>query len=139
MTTRTTRTTVTFERPFVLGDFDEVLPAGDYAVEIDEEPLEGLSFTAFHRVRATIALHPTDAAPGRSRSLTVDPNALDAALACDRVPAAGLLPPLADGAAKARVKTDRCAIEQGENEGMALPTGPAPASGPASSPAAGTD
>jgi len=32
MTTRTSKKTVTFSRPFVLGGFHEVLPAGDYIV-----------------------------------------------------------------------------------------------------------
>jgi hypothetical protein len=34
MTTRTSKKTVTFRRPFVLGGFDEVLPAGAYSVEV---------------------------------------------------------------------------------------------------------
>jgi len=130
MTMRTTQTTVRFDRPFVLGVFAEVLPAGDYSVEIDEERLQGLSFAAFHRVRAVIALHPTDAAPGRTRKLIIAPSELDAALARDRVPGAGTPAPSVNGAAKATPKVDRRAIERGENEGMALPAGPAPASGP---------
>ncbi|PIW26603.1 MAG: hypothetical protein COW30_13925 [Rhodospirillales bacterium CG15_BIG_FIL_POST_REV_8_21_14_020_66_15] len=116
MTIRTTEKTVTFERPFVLAGFDEVLPAGDYSVEIDEELLQGLSFPAFHRVRAVIALHPTDTAPGRTRTLTIAANVLDAALARDRATVAGPSPQPGNGTGKA----DRRAIERGENEGMAL-------------------
>jgi hypothetical protein len=50
MTTRTSNKTVTFRRPFVLGGFDEVLPAGAYCVETDEELLEGMSFPAYRRI-----------------------------------------------------------------------------------------
>ena len=130
MTMRTTQTTVRFDRPFVLGVFAEVLPAGDYSVEIDEERLQGLSFAAFHRVRAVIALHPTDAAPGRTRKLTIAPSELDAALARDRALFAGAQPQVADRARNGTTKVDPRALERGENEGMALPAGPAPASGP---------
>lgn len=49
MTTRTSKRTVVFRRPFVLGGFDEVLPAGAYNVETDEELLEGISFPAYRR------------------------------------------------------------------------------------------
>ena len=44
MTIRTSEKTVTFRNPFVIGGFDEVLPAGVYSVETDEELLEGISF-----------------------------------------------------------------------------------------------
>lgn len=88
MTMRTTQSTVNFARPFVLGDFGEVLPAGRYTVETDEELLQGLSFQAYHRVRVVIHLHHDKQAPGRTRALTIHPNELDAALARDRAPLA---------------------------------------------------
>jgi hypothetical protein len=56
MPTRTTKRTVTFTKPFVLGDFDEVLPAGDYVVDTDEDLLHGLSFSAF--IRVSTIIHP---------------------------------------------------------------------------------
>lgn len=84
MTIRTTTMTVTFERPFVLSGLDETLPAGDYTVETDEELLEGLSFPAYRRTSAFIKLHPKSGRPGHTRTLTVDPNELDAALQRDR-------------------------------------------------------
>ena len=80
MITRTNRTTVTFARPFSLGGFDEVLPAGTYAVETDEELIEGLSFLAYRRISTTILL---PALPRRSASfevVAIDPRDLDAAL-----------------------------------------------------------
>ena len=84
MTTRTSKTTVTFRRPFVLGSFDRELPAGAYEVETDEELLEGLSFPAYRRTLTLLRLHRE---PGRShlaQALTIDPNELEAALERDR-------------------------------------------------------
>lgn len=83
MTTRTRIEQMTFERPFVLPGFDKTMPAGAYKVEIDEELLEGVSFPAYRRVAALLHLGPTPDHPGRSQTLTVDPNELDAALARD--------------------------------------------------------
>ncbi len=83
MLTRTSRKTVTFRRPFVLGGFDEALPAGDYSVETDEELLVGLSFPAYRRVLTHICLHPKPGRPGVTQTLTIDPNELDAALERD--------------------------------------------------------
>jgi hypothetical protein len=38
MTIRTSKKKVTFRKPFVLGEFDEVLPAGQYDVETESAP-----------------------------------------------------------------------------------------------------
>jgi len=84
MTIRTTTNTVTFARPFVLGDFDEVQPAGEYRVETDEELLEGISFPAYRRVLSLIHLHASPDHPGRAQMLSINPNDLDAALMRDR-------------------------------------------------------
>ena len=85
MTYRTHETVVTFERPFVLGGFDEILPAGDYRVETDEELLQDISFPAYRRIRALIYLHAKSTNPG-PRVLTIDPNELDAVQLRDRMP-----------------------------------------------------
>jgi hypothetical protein len=92
MTTRTTTKTVTFERPFVLGGSDEVFPEGAYIVETDEELLEGISFPAYRRILTLIHLHAEPRHPGRLRTLTIDPNDLDAALSRDRASAAATVP-----------------------------------------------
>ncbi len=42
MTVRTSKKTVTFGRPFTIKGIEEVLPAGAYSIETDEEPLEGI-------------------------------------------------------------------------------------------------
>jgi hypothetical protein len=86
MTTRTIKRTVTFNRPFVLGGFDEELPAGSYSVETDEELLEGVSFPAYRRILTVISMPADPARPGVTQTLTVDANELDAALARDRSP-----------------------------------------------------
>jgi hypothetical protein len=84
MTTRTRKKTVTFRRPFVLGGFDEQLPAGAYRVETDEELLEGISFAAYRRVLTLIHLHAKPGQQGLTQTLTIDPNELDAALERDQ-------------------------------------------------------
>jgi len=86
MTIRTSRKTVTFKRPFVLGGLDETLPAGAYSVETDEELLEGISFPAYRRTRTVVHLHARPGHPGLTRALTIDPNELDAALERDAAP-----------------------------------------------------
>ncbi len=87
MAIRTSKKTVTFRRPFVLGGFDEVLPAGAYRVETDEELLEGISFPAYRRILSLIHLRPEPGHPGLVQTLTIDPNELDAALKRDQAPA----------------------------------------------------
>ena len=85
---RTTKTTVTFRRPFHLGSLEEVLTPGIYKVEMDEELLEGLSFPAYRRVLTVIHLHEQPAKPGLTRVLKIEQKELDAALVRDRTPGA---------------------------------------------------
>lgn len=87
MTIRTSTKTVTFMRPFVLGGFDEELPAGAYRVETDEELLEGISFPAYRRILTLIHLHEKPGQRGLAETMTIDPNELDEALLRDRTPA----------------------------------------------------
>jgi hypothetical protein len=54
MTIRTSTKTVTFRRPFWLKGVDRLLPPADYRVMTDEELIEGLSFSAYHRVSTAI-------------------------------------------------------------------------------------
>jgi hypothetical protein len=86
MTMRTSSKTVTFTRPFALNGMDRMQPAGIYAVDTDEELLEGLSFPAYRWLATSIRL-PT---PGRGSVLVeivgTTPRELDAALATDAVP-----------------------------------------------------
>ena len=80
---RTTTKQVTFARHFVLGSSGEVLPPGTYDIETDEELLEGVSFAVFRRILTLLHLHPQG---GIRRTLTIDPDDLDAALLRDRSP-----------------------------------------------------
>ena len=126
MTIRTTKKTVSFRRSYVLGGFDEELPAGDYIVETDEELLEGISFPAYRRVLTLIHLPAKPGQPGVKRTWTIDPNELDAAVMRDR--ALAETPARRDddemilkGTAKSpQEKADRQAIERGEDEGMSV-------------------
>jgi len=85
VSTRSTGRTLTFRRPFSLSAVDDPLPAGRYRVIVEEEPLEGLSFAAWQRVRTLLFL-PADALPGKAREVVpIDPNELEAALAADEL------------------------------------------------------
>ena len=124
MTIRTSKKTVTFRRPFVLGGFDEVLPAGAYSVETDEELLEGISFPAYRRILTLLHLHPKPGRPGLTETLTVDPNELDAALERDRAPEDAPIGRDARQEIPIRAtqphqeETDRQAMDRAEDEGM---------------------
>jgi len=73
---RTTSTQVTFTRPFRLDGVDDVLPAGTYPVETEEELLQSVSFPVWQRV-ATVILLP------RRAAVAIEPADLAAALALD--------------------------------------------------------
>jgi hypothetical protein len=80
---RSIERTLIFRRPFRLSAVDDVLPSGRYRIITEQEPLEGLSFTAWQRVRTLLFL-PADSLPGKARQVVpVDPNELEAALAAD--------------------------------------------------------
>jgi hypothetical protein len=79
MTTRTTRTTVTFARPFSLKGVDGIQPAGVYDVDTDEELIDDLSFLAYRRVATTIHLQKD----GAMQVYRIDPVELDARLLRD--------------------------------------------------------
>ena len=76
---RTTRESVTFDRPFSLEAIDGMQPAGTYAVDIDEELIEGLSFLAYRRVATTIYLPLRSGMAASVQAMRVDPRDLEAA------------------------------------------------------------
>lgn len=83
MSIRTTRTTVSFTSPFTLHNVEGVQPAGEYAVIVDDELIEGLSRLAYRRV-ATHFQTPAAGAPQRQIQLmSVSQTELDAALMKD--------------------------------------------------------
>src|SRR3546814_877089 len=92
MTVRSTRSSVTFAAPFRLPGFDAPLPAGSYAVDTEEEAIEGNVRTVWQRVARTLVVERT----GRVETRAVEPKGLETAWRQDRE-AAGLrtdvLPP----------------------------------------------
>jgi hypothetical protein len=89
MSTRSTESTVRFNHPFRLSQFDRAQPAGTYGLLTEEELLEGLSFAAFQRVRTLIYL-PANPQPGRPREVvSIDPAELAAAVVADALQSFG--------------------------------------------------
>ena len=82
MTTRTTTRTVSFAHSFLLRGVDGTRPAGTYVVETSEELVEPLSFVAYRRISTSIQL-PQSGRGGCVETFTIDPEALEAALAMD--------------------------------------------------------
>lgn len=83
MTSRTRQTVVHFSSPFLLPGFEAPQPGGDYRVDHDEEPLEGMSWLAWQRVATFIHL-PAIGQQGTTRQMfPINPADLDAALEKD--------------------------------------------------------
>jgi hypothetical protein len=91
MTMRTTKSTVTFVRPFRLGEFGEQLPAGRYPIEVDEEMVDGMSFPAYQRTATMMQLMPDPQRPSVTEIAMVDPQQLEEALTMD-----GMQPPMSN-------------------------------------------
>jgi hypothetical protein len=79
---RTRREDMVFRRPFSLKGWAEPQPAGTYAVETEEELIEGLSFPAYRRVSTTITRQATRAG-AFVQTIPVDPRELAAAQVAD--------------------------------------------------------
>jgi hypothetical protein len=84
---RTARESITFDHPFSLTAVDKLQPAGTYAVDIDEELIEGLSFLAYRRVATTIYLPLAQGSHGSVQAIRVDPQELAAAARQETLPA----------------------------------------------------
>lgn len=82
MTIRTTRSQVTFARPFTLAEMDAPLPPGTYDVDTDEEVIEGNERTVY--VRTATLIHVRGI--GSTRTVTIDPAGLAAALQMEAGP-----------------------------------------------------
>jgi len=79
MNMRTISKTVTFRRPFVLTDFPDLLPAGVYVVDTEEEELDSMLIGGWRRVSTTMRVRVDGAVEARS----IDPVALHEALMRD--------------------------------------------------------
>ena len=86
MTMRTIKRTVTFARPFKLGESDTELPAGRYFIETDEELVDGVSFPVYRRTATIMQLIADPLRPGITETMTIDPLQLEAALEADSAP-----------------------------------------------------
>lgn len=83
MTSRSSQTELTFRHPFRLAALESAQPAGTYLVVTEEEQIENLSFSAFHRT-ATLLHLPALGVPSAIRQvITVDPDELARAHAAD--------------------------------------------------------
>ena len=83
MAGRTTRTSVTFSRPFSLTDVDGIQPAGTYRIQTVEVTPDDLSVPAYRRVSTTIDLPPVGVAGSKRQVIAIDPLELEAALERD--------------------------------------------------------
>jgi hypothetical protein len=92
MSTRTTRRTVTFDKPFFLEGIGRSLPAGAYEVITDEELIEELSFPVYRRI-ATMMLVPAQSSLSSVEMLTIDPTELATALGRDLAAADAVVSP----------------------------------------------
>jgi hypothetical protein len=81
MTIRTIRQTIAFRRPFYLRGVDWLLPPGDYSVVTDEELIDGLSFSAYHRI-STVMFVPAQSGSA-FEMVTIEPLDLEATLEQD--------------------------------------------------------
>jgi hypothetical protein len=82
MTERTTRSSVRFAHPFYLAGIEGNYPPGIYAIEVSEEPIEGMSIVGYRRTQTTIEL-PSNTAYVSRQVVEIEPADLEAALARD--------------------------------------------------------
>lgn len=83
MNVRTTRSTVTFTKPFHLDGFKEYQPPGKYRVDIDEELIEGVSFLAYRRIAALFHLPALSQPQTSVQVASITPATFDAMLEQD--------------------------------------------------------
>ncbi len=70
---------VTCRHPFVLKGLERTPPPGTYRVEIEEEPIEGLSFLAYRRVATFIRLPMAGRGANSIETFRIDWGDLEAA------------------------------------------------------------
>ena len=76
---RTTKSTVQFRSVFTLNGSVGELPAGTYEIEVDEEEIHGIESKVYRRVATLLFV----CSGGRTRTLTINPDELEAALVRD--------------------------------------------------------
>ena len=80
---RTTETEITFARPFALSSLVVPLEAGTYRLIVEEEEIEGLSFSAFRRTNTQLEIPAITTCAGARQRLRVSMQEIEAALAKD--------------------------------------------------------
>ena len=83
---RSTTMEITFRHSFALKGHASTVPPGTYRVDIEEEPIDGLSFLAYRRLATFIRLPVPGHGAGSSQVVLVDPKELEQALARDAMP-----------------------------------------------------
>lgn len=84
MNTRSTRSMVTFLHPFTLHGQPEALPAGEYEVLVEEEPLQGLSFLAYRKTATYLIVVGRGRNAGRTEMREISGTDLETLLGRDR-------------------------------------------------------
>lgn len=84
MTSRIRREDLVFRHPFRLRGWKEPHPAGTYALETEEELIDGLSFTAYRRIGTTLTREATPGGQCR-QVIPVELADLERAVAAERV------------------------------------------------------
>ena len=80
---RTTRTTISYMQPFKLRDLDDIQPAGDYLLDMDDDRRPAEAGPRAYRNISTFAIHVSSAK--RAELISVKPAELDVALEKDRI------------------------------------------------------
>ncbi|MCD1266765.1 hypothetical protein B5M44_21190 [Shinella sumterensis] len=83
MVERTTESEIAFMHPFTLNALVGPQPAGTYRLVVDEELIEGLSFTAYKRVATHLEIPAISIATGKRQFLQVTQSDIDHALELD--------------------------------------------------------
>ena len=80
---RTSRKSVTFQKPFSFAGLDGVQPSGTYIVVTEEEQIPGLTFISWRRVETSLRLPAVERDTGMEQVITISPRDLAAAMAKD--------------------------------------------------------
>ncbi|SJM32695.1 MULTISPECIES: hypothetical protein [Mesorhizobium] len=92
MNTRTKHTTVKFTAPFSLGGVDEFQQPGDYAIDEDDDWIDGISWLAYRRVATFIHIPAVSSTLYLASQLVgIDHYELEAALEQDQEQALGTI------------------------------------------------
>ena len=85
MAMRTTITTVTIKKPFLLTGITGKQPAGNYEIELGEQLINDAAFLAYRRMSTQIHLSANETGSGVAQLVPIDPMELEALLATRRI------------------------------------------------------